>query len=118
MQNPNFHDQKQNTDEVMGFCRLSVFDELFTHFHDQLYSWYEFIIILVCEKIMSMIHKKYYKKVILCNRFCKTGKKENNDVAQQATRIPALWVALRIPVLKPFEKQPTIPTELFFWHRC
>ena len=32
MQNPNFHGKKkQNTDEVIGFCRPSVFD-LFTHF--------------------------------------------------------------------------------------
>ena len=55
MQNPNFHGKKQNTDEVMGFCRPSVFDPV-THFHDQLYSGYKFIIILVCKK-NHMINK-------------------------------------------------------------
>ena len=49
MHDPNFHGKKQNTDEVMGFCRPSVFDPV-THFHDQLYSGYKFIIILVCRK--------------------------------------------------------------------
>ena len=49
MQNPNFHGKKQNTDEVMGLCRRSVFDP-FAHFHDQLYSGYKFINILVCKK--------------------------------------------------------------------
>ena len=37
MQNPNFHDKKPNTDEVVGFCRPNSFDP-FTHFHGQLDS--------------------------------------------------------------------------------
>ena len=56
MQNPNFHVKKQNTDEVMGFCRPSVFDPV-THFQDQLYSGYKFIIILVCKKTHMIINK-------------------------------------------------------------
>ena len=56
MQNPNLEGKNQNTDEVMGFCRPSVFDPD-THFQDQLFSGYKFIIILVCKK-NHMINKK------------------------------------------------------------
>ena len=62
MQNPNFHGKKPSTDEVMGFCIPSVFDPV-THFHDQLYSGHQFIIILVCKKnhnIMMNKKIKYY----------------------------------------------------------
>ena len=70
MQNPNFHGKKQNTDKVMGFCRPNAFDP-FTHFHDQLYSGYGVIIILVCKKY-EYDKQKHYQEVILCDRFCKT----------------------------------------------
>ena len=51
MQNSNFHGKKPNTDEVMGFCIPSVLDPV-THFHDQLYSGHQFIIIWCVKKII------------------------------------------------------------------